>query len=399
MPVVVTDFAARLTLDLKDPVFATYPLSTPNMAMIFNKEDLVRTKESETDVLDFTAPRANVLVVDDNPVNLSIAEGLLAPLKMHVSKASDGQEAIRLCGSTSFDLILMDHMMPGMDGVETMHAIREKHPSYADKPIIALTANAVGDAKDLLIAEGMNDFIAKPIDMKTLIAKIRKWIPDDLIEKMTDEEKAAAEASLEEKKGAEDLVVGDLDVKSAVAGLGSEALFFNILKDYYRIIPEKSATIRKAWEEKDWKTYTIEVHSLKSTSAQIGAGELRRMAAELEDAGRAENEAFIEEHTEALLERYTSYADVFRPFCEEQSADDSDKPEAERDILKKAFDDFREAADNLDLDGMEEIAGRLSEYRFPDDEKELLSKLKDAVAGIDSDTALEVIEQWEKMAL
>ena len=106
---------------------------------------------------------------------------------MNIKKASSGKEAIRLCGVNTFDLILMDHMMPEMDGVEAMHAIREKYPEYVKKPIIALTANAVGDAKKALLDEGMNDFIPKPIDVKTLMAVVRKWLPAHLIMKMTDE--------------------------------------------------------------------------------------------------------------------------------------------------------------------------------------------------------------------
>ena len=354
------------------------------------------SQTDETDTIDFTAPSANVLITDDNPVNLTIAEGLLKPLKMNVTTVASGEEAIRLCGENKYDIIFMDHMMPVMDGVEVMHNIRKKYPEYELKPIIALTANTAGDARDMMLSEGMNDFVAKPVDVKTLVRKVRKWLPDDLIIPMTDEEKAAAKLAQDKNDEGSDLVIGDLDIKGAVSRLGGEALFFTILKDYYRIMPEKSALIRDAWNKKDWKTYTIEVHSLKSTSGQIGATGLQRMAADLEAAGRVEDEAFINKHTEELLERYTAYIPVLEPFCEEKDEDDENKPEADNEVLKKAFEDFIKAADDLDLDGMEEIMGTLSEYRYPDDEKELFANLKEAVANIDTDTALTVIDEWKK---
>ena len=394
LPVLVTDYGSKLKLSLQNLIFGTNPLFTANMAMIFNKEKEIRSDGSETDVADFTAPFANILVVDDNHVNLTIAEGLLEPLKMNIKKASSGKEAIRLCGVNKFDLILMDHMMPEMDGVEAMHAIREKYPEYVKKPIIALTANAVGDAKKALLDEGMNDFIPKPIDVKTLMAIVRKWLPAHLIMKMTDEEIAKAELAQKDKKPSENLVIGDLNVQDAIAKLGGEALFYNILKDYYRIIPEKSALIRKALEEKDWKSFTIEVHSLKSTSGQIGATEVQRLAAKLEDAGRKEDEAFIKENAGELLERYTAYESVFKPFCDDGKDKNVTKSEVDKEVLLKAFDDLRAAADDLDFDRMEEIVEKLSRYRYSDIEKELFMKLKKAVSDIDPDTALEMISEW-----
>ena len=351
---------------------------------------------SKTGAITFTAPAAKVLVTDDNPVNLSIAEGLLEPLKMNITKASSGEEAVELCKDNDYDIIFMDHMMPEMDGVETMHAIREKYPEYEKKPIIALTANTVGNAREMLLGEGMDDFVAKPVDVKSLVGTVRKWIPDDLIVEMTEEEKARAELLQKEREKAPDLVIGDLDIKGAVTMLGGEGMLFKILKEYYRVMPDKERVIREAWENKDWETYTIEVHSLKSTSGQIGARELQRMAADLEAAGREANEAFINEHTEELLERYTGYRPVFEPFCEEKEEDDSNKPEADKEVLKKAFDDFKDAADTLDLDTMEEIVKELSKYRYPDDQKALFSKLKDAVANIDVDAALEIVEELDK---
>jgi signal transduction histidine kinase/DNA-binding response OmpR family regulator len=399
-PVLVMDMASKLTLDLVGLTFATSPLYTANMAMIFNKEKEARAKNEETDTaLDFTAPDANVLVVDDNIVNLTIAEGLLEPLRMNVTRAVSGKESVMLAGREKFDIIFMDHMMPEMDGVEAMHVIREKYPSYKNVPIIALTANAINEAKERLLAEGMDDFIPKPIELRLLLSKVKHWLPKEKIIQMTKEEAAVAALEHAERvsEDSDTLMIGDLDVQGALSMLGSETLFFNILKEYYRIMPEKEQSIREAWENKDWKTYTIEVHSLKSTSGQIGAKEVQKMAADLEAAGREENESFIDEHTEELLERYTAYAPVFKPFCEEDDEDDMSKPVADSETVKDAFSRLRSAADSLNLDEMENIVGKMSEYRYPDEMKELFESLKQAVQDIDADGCIAVLDKWESI--
>ena len=311
------------------------------------------------------------------------------------AKVADGvaHHALKLQKKEQFDIVVSEYH--GLDSLHAGSVLKKKYPEYEKKPIIALIANTVGNARDMLIGEGMDDFVAKPVDVKTLVGTVKKWLPDDLIVEMTEEEKAEAERLMKEKNKEPDIVIGDLDIRGAVSLLGSEEMLFKILKEYYRVMPEKERVIRQAWENKNWETYTIEVHSLKSTSGQIGAKELQRMAADLEAAGREANESFINEHTEELLEHYTAYRPVFAPFCEEKEEDDSQKPEADKEVLKKAIDDFKDAADNLDLEGMEEIVKELSKYRYPDDQKEILKQLKEAVANIDVDAALELIEEFQ----
>lgn len=125
----------------------------------------------------FKAPDARVLVVDDNAVNLIIAQGLLGEYDMECVCVQSGYEAIEAAGREQFDLIFMDHMMPQMDGVEATRLIRQKYPKYNDVPIIAFTANAVEEAKDSLLNEGMDDFISKPIEQSELDMILKKWLP------------------------------------------------------------------------------------------------------------------------------------------------------------------------------------------------------------------------------
>lgn len=139
----------------------------------------VQTTEYE----NFRAPGAKVLIVDDNLVNRKVAAGLMKPFDMQIDTAKSGEEAIEMVKQKEYDLIFMDHMMPDMDGVEATHVIRELEGEYYQKvPIIALTANAISGVKEMFLAEGMDDFIAKPIDFKELSEKIVHWLPFELLE-------------------------------------------------------------------------------------------------------------------------------------------------------------------------------------------------------------------------
>lgn len=131
----------------------------------------------ENDNFAFTAPDANVLIVDDNPIYLTVACGIIEPLGMKVDTACGASETIEKVKKVKYDIIFMDHMMPGVDGVETTHIIRRLIVGYEKVPIIALTANAMGGAKEMFLEEGMNDFLAKPIEVTEIVSMVRKWLP------------------------------------------------------------------------------------------------------------------------------------------------------------------------------------------------------------------------------
>ena len=124
----------------------------------------------------FSAPDAKVLVVDDNSVNLFIAKSLLGLYQIKAVCVPSGADALKAVASHDFDLILMDYMMPEMDGIETMKRIREQFPTYEKVPIIAFTANAVADAREHLLESGMDDFISKPVKNTELEALLKKWL-------------------------------------------------------------------------------------------------------------------------------------------------------------------------------------------------------------------------------
>lgn len=132
--------------------------------------------------MNFTAPEATVLIVDDNEINLEVAAGLLEPINMKIDLAESGKRALQMAAEKKYHLIFMDHMMPVMDGIETTERLRQMDDEYYHTvPIIALTANALMDAREKFAKAGMDDFVAKPIEMKEICKCIKRWLPEELI--------------------------------------------------------------------------------------------------------------------------------------------------------------------------------------------------------------------------
>ncbi len=371
------------------------PVYTLNIAQIFNNESLhFDYEEQNEDLFEFIAPEAEVLIVDDNAINLTVAEGLMEPLKMKLDSAASGKEALEKISKKRYDIVFMDHMMPEMDGVETTHAIRKFYKKYADVPIIALTANAVDGTMEMFLKEGMNDFVAKPIELRILVSKIKRWLPVEKIQKISKQELAAMEQEKEKVTLPE---IGDLDVQTAYTLLGSEKLFWSVLKDYYRVIEQKATTIKALEEAEDWSAYTIEVHALKSASRQIGAHVLADQAARLEQAGNERDGELIHAATKALLSRYRSYLPVLEPFFVENEEDGAEKEPVAADILKALFAQLREAMDDLDMDGMEAVVEEMKKYRYEGTAAELFKRLQTAVENIDVETCEDILAEWEQV--
>lgn len=402
--IVVCDFFRQLKEDQKPNVrFIRKPFSTVGIVLALNDEDAMARDENIFE-FDFIAPDAKVMIVDDNDVNLMVAEGLLEPLQMQITLANSGKKALKYLEAEKYDIVFMDHMMPEMDGVETTHIIRRLHPEFDDMPVIALTANAVGEAKKMFLEEGMNDFVAKPIEIKNIITKIRQWLPKNKILKgnaasaaleARKNEPAASDGMPRDKNGA--LVIGDLDTTTAIAMIGNEKLYFAIMEKYYKTIKSKIETIKSSEVAEDITTYTIEVHALKSSSKQIGAMELSDMAAELEACGNAKDIATIHAKTDALLDRYRGYIEVFMPLFDKGEEQTAKKPTAPADILNALFDEMMVAVDDLDMDGMEAVAAKMDEYSYEGVEAELFESLKEAVSNIDVDICEEIINEWRAL--
>jgi len=175
--------------------FLSIPVQSLSIANTLNGKAESKGYSESTGIIRFSFPSARLLVVDDIATNLKVAEGLLAPYKVIVDTCLSGRQAIEMARKHNYDMILMDHMMPDMDGIETTAVIRAWEEEQQKKdiaglrkqvPIIALTANAVVGMKEMFIQCGFDDFIAKPIDVSKLDEILNRWIPKGKREKKTE---------------------------------------------------------------------------------------------------------------------------------------------------------------------------------------------------------------------
>ena len=389
--VLLIGFEDSAEYDIPNLLVLKKPLYALNIAMILNGEEKSFDDKGADKEFDFIAPDAKILIVDDSPVNLTVAEGLLEPLKMQVDTVTGGREAIDQISKEHYDIVFMDHMMPDIDGVEATHIIRRLHPDYDDVPIIALTANAVEGTKEMFCREGMNDFIAKPIELRIMVAKVRQWLPVEKIQKGYNAESANKRTGEADDI---DIEVADLNVKFAMEFLVSEALFWKVLKVFYNGIDKKAKLIQSLMEQEDWTNYTVEVHALKNSAKQIGAIPLSEKAAFLEKAGNARDTDTIHKLTDKMLEQYLGYKSTLAPFCEDENVD-SKKKTVSDDILHKCFSRMKEAVDNLDMDQMEEVIRELDHYYYDEHQQELFEQLKEASEEMDVDRCELILHSWE----
>ncbi|MBQ9483270.1 MAG: PocR ligand-binding domain-containing protein [Ruminiclostridium sp.] len=394
MCLAIADYASRSSIMLpnvhviRKPV---YSLGLYNAMGISNIKLFTDVSEEET--FNFVAPEAKVLIVDDNTVNLTVAKGLLEPLKMDVELASNVGEAIELMNDMKFDVIFMDHMMPEVDGIEATHIIRRLMPEYDGVPIIALTANAVSGAKEMFLAEGMDDFVAKPIDLKDITSKLHKWLPDEKIVPISAEE--AEKAAEEQKLLQPDIVIEGLDTKTAIDRLGSIDLFMTVMKEYYAAIDKKAEVIQKHFDAGSIHDYTVEVHSLKSTSRQIGAMELADLAADLEKAGNEGNVALIKEKTAPMLAMYKQMKDILGPHVPHE--EEKELVAVTSDDVAPLLDQLGEALECFDTLAIDDVVEQLSAFSFPEDQQACFEKLRDAAEISDIDAISAIIPEWKAL--
>jgi PAS domain S-box-containing protein len=248
------------------------------LPLIRGRADLVERKHLDTRIL--AGDDVRVLVVDDNPINLKVAQAFLAKHNIRADTARGGAEAVARAEAKAYDIIFMDHMMPGVDGVEAARRIR----ALADDrrrgvPIVALTANAVSGAREMFLAAGMNDFISKPIDAAELNRKLEKWLPPQKIRLVR--EKDPAGGAIAAEKGAVPVLDCAGGLKNAC---GDSGLYGKLLRDFRRVHGADYGAVKAAIEGGRSKDACRLAHTLKSTAALIGASRLRETAREIERA-------------------------------------------------------------------------------------------------------------------
>jgi signal transduction histidine kinase/CheY-like chemotaxis protein/HPt (histidine-containing phosphotransfer) domain-containing protein len=296
----------------------------------------------------FTAPEARILVVDDIPMNLKVVTGLLKDTKIKVDTATSGKTAVELARSTYYDVIFLDHLMPEMDGIETLQKMRSfKDFLNEDTPVVALTANAIAGAREMYLSSGFAEYVSKPIRETDLSRVIIKYLPAELVHwegepPVLPEENAPVAESRRERtlvgsdEAVQEVAAPEEEPESAAPEVEKEATTMSEYDDLQKRFPELTVetgmmycgdseefymemlgeftrlglndTIREEAKEGNWKNYQVHVHALKSSARTIGADDLFEHARLLEEATKNEDFDYIRDHQEAVLSEYDDLA-------------------------------------------------------------------------------------------
>ncbi len=380
----------------------------------FEVEQKVLSWERTGDIIDFSnvaesytyrelfvAPDAHILVVDDTEMNITVMESLLKKTGVKIDSAVSGREALKLTAQNKYDVIFIDHMMPDMDGMETLNHMRETGLN-PDTPAIALTANAVAGARKRYLDAGFSDYLSKPVDSERLERMLKSFIPDEKLlpagTAFEEADKESPEARSTEGRGAnlsEDRTANDLpgwvsklpgvDVEAGIKNCGSTEGYLSVITVFCQTIPVKSREIEELYKKNDVENYTIKVHALKSSARIIGAAELSALAESLENAGKNRDMDFINKNTNRLLEMYKELMVAM-----EAPEDNSDLPEADPAMIREAYQTICEIAGSMEYGLLEDMLKDLKGYRMPPADRENMNRIEGLLNALDWDGICEL---------
>lgn len=363
-----------------------------------NGDDICFNKKAK-----MIAPQAHILVVDDNLMNLKVMEGVLEKFRIKVSTALSGKEALDKIEDKIYDLVFMDHMMPEMDGIETLHHIRKKAGSYYKAvPIVALTANAIAGAREMFLSEGFMDFLEKPVEISVLQRVLIRNLPKNkvyLIEESSEEQEeewkkepkesrkeepkeernekqeerkmveSEAKTKTEDANEEEKLVIGDLDVETGLLYCGGKTAYLEVLKLCRDTMQENQRMTEELYAQENWKEYIITVHGIKSSMLSIGALKLSELAKGLELSGKAGNFDYIRENHSIMMAEYERVGNILleHPLFgtkNEVQEKEQELPVLEEAVFRKKCEELEKYMYELNEEGMLAVLTELQKYQY-----------------------------------
>ncbi|MDR1487104.1 MAG: response regulator, partial [Deltaproteobacteria bacterium] len=395
------DIAVESRLGVGSVFTATFLQGIEDLRPLDAVSQVAAESQSSRSGAAFQAPGFPILIVDDVNTNLVVASGLMAPYKFSVTTCLSGTEAINLAKTNDFKLLLIDQMMPGLDGFETLKAIRSISEAYSKVPIIAFTANAVAGAREMLLSKGFNDFLSKPIDSRQMSTVLDKWVPMEC--RLTAEPpKPNIAEKPAENFSSNDLFlslkgVPDLDFDKIIKTWGDiEDKYENILYSFVKDADNFLSAVKTPAEfagKSDISDFTIRIHAMKSVTANIGATALSEKAALLEKASTNHDVGFIKnKNLEEFLVRFARLVDNIKIILEQLR----DK----QDISLKVPIDSQQIAklrNALQIMDIREADNVLEEIMAQSDNvtKQQLGEISDLLLFSDFEAALALVDNLE----
>jgi signal transduction histidine kinase/CheY-like chemotaxis protein len=328
----MAEYGKKIPLGCRELYIPTQPVMVANI--LNGKNTSFGFQDTEFLDIRFTAPEARILVVDDITSNIDVVSGLLAPYKMTVDRASSGIESIEMVKKQRYDLILMDHMMPGMDGIEAALAIRawEKSQNEKNAAIVALTANAISGMKEMFLEKGFNDYLSKPIEIAKLDDMVARWIPREK------QIKSGTGIKRETFNGKTGIAIPGVNTQKGITMTGgTEAGYRRVLAQFRKDAAKRLPAFAAPPDEMTLSTFVIQAHAIKSAAGTIGAAELSAEAAALEAAGKTGNTAAIQEGLPKFREHLTQLIEEIDKVLEEKNKERKAEGEGENSSQTSPF--------------------------------------------------------------
>jgi len=402
------------------------PIQSLSIANVLNGRADSKGYTENSNAVRFSFPQARLLVVDDIATNLKVAEGLLAPYRAAIDTCLSGLQAIEMARQHNYDLILMDHMMPEMDGIEATAAIRawekeeqKKNSGYRQIPIIALTANAVVGMREMFIENGFDDFLAKPIDVFKLDEILDRWIPKEKREEKgsgsivgnhgedidTQSQRTKTPVSRAAMPSPQSPIpppfaIPGVDTAKGITMTGGTLLTYKqVLSLFCKDVEQRLPLLQKTPETDPPLTDILpalvtNIHALKSASASIGAAEVSAQAAELEAMGKAGDLAFIRKNLPVFAERLAELIHDIKKAMEPKAPENRNASVSS--LLVSHSSMLRELAEALrsqNISEIDRILDDINQESLDAKTREILEKISDNVLMAEFDSALNAIEQ------
>ncbi len=390
----------------------TIPQTIVEETPVGSFEEIQKKHRTEVDTQKqiFEAPEAKVLVVDDNAMNLAVFQALLKRTKVQIDTADSGRACLALVQKEKYHIIFMDHMMPEMDGIQTLHEMRKDADSpNKDTPVIVLTANAIVGAKEMYLQEGFENFLSKPIEGELLEKMVREYLPEELIRCGEDVGETVAEEEKEgpEGEGGDGAVTEEQEERYLKEGIsirqglsyagGNRDVYLDLMEMFLKGKEQQEQNLKGFLEAENMADYGIQAHALKGNARTLGADRLADIAFLHEKAGKGGQLAYAKEHWEELAEEWEKCRRSFDVFYHEYREDAPEKyaavsggetvdvPAEELEAIRKLLDEFQTP----------QATERLKSWLEKPLEPAMHEKLRDALLAIeeefDEDKAIEIL--------
>ncbi|MBQ3061814.1 MAG: response regulator [Lachnospiraceae bacterium] len=348
-----------------------------------------------------------VLVVDDNIINLRVADGILSSYGLNVDTATCGSEAINLCKKNTYSILFLDQMMPEMDGIETMTEIR-KLDNYKDNStykIVVLTADAIKGARDNLIKSGFDEYLGKPINIKQLERVLINYIPEekityvDKVGSNNNQGKTKHDSITKNELNTLKDMLPQLSIEEAINRCGGTvADFLKILQVTHSFGMKQISELEETWMKLDYQTYIIKIHSLKSTTKNIGATSLAKLAARQEEQGRSGNQQFIDDNFIKFKMEYLELLEhikkvlIHYDMLSEQKVKNT-LPIIDEDQVIPVLKNIERCIEDFEFAKVFDILDQIKGYQLPDKYASLLQQIEELMQDLNVDEIKELLEQ------